>query len=90
MLVRADPPRHPGRAAAYREIARVTRPDGPVLVAFHTADADHPPGTAKTVTEWWDQPVELTFRFLDPAAETALAAAAGLKLVARLDRQPGE
>ena len=78
----------PGRAAVYAEMARVTRPDGPVLVAFHTSDADHEPGTAKSVTEWWDHPVELTFRFLDPAAETALAAAAGLKLVARLDRQP--
>lgn len=69
-------------------MARVTRPDGPVLVALHTSDADHPPGTAKTVTEWWGQPVELTFRFLVPAAETALAAAPGLKLVAHLDRRP--
>jgi hypothetical protein len=47
-----------------------------------------PPGAEKTVTSWWDQPVELTFRFLEPAAEIGALASAGFELVARLDRQP--
>ncbi|MHB8506578.1 MAG: class I SAM-dependent methyltransferase, partial [Acidimicrobiales bacterium] len=77
-----------GRAAAYREIARVTRPGAPILLAFHTSDFDTPAGGAKNLTRWWDQPVELTFRFLDPATETQAAGTAGLDLLARLDREP--
>ncbi len=84
-LIHLDPPQ---RAAAYREIARVTRPGGHALVAFHTSDADTPSGGAKELTEWWGHPVELTFRFLDPAEEQHAAHRAGLDLVARLDRQP--
>ena len=76
------------RASAYAEFARVLGPGGYVLVAFHTSDAELPPGAEKTVTSWWDQPVELTFRFLEPAAEIEALARAGLELVARLDRQP--
>jgi SAM-dependent methyltransferase len=80
----------PGRTAAYAEMARVLRPGGVALVAFHTSDAEYQPGGAKRVERWWGQPVELTFRYLDPAAEIDLARAAGLELSARLDRQPGE
>ncbi|MEO6700265.1 MAG: class I SAM-dependent methyltransferase [Jatrophihabitantaceae bacterium] len=76
------------RAAAYREFARVLVPAGPALIAFHTSDAGAPVGSQRTLTEWWDQPVELTFRFLDPDGEVALLADAGLQQVARLDRQP--
>jgi SAM-dependent methyltransferase len=79
-----------GRAAAYREIARVTRPGGHALIGFHTSDADTPPGGAKQLTEWWGRPVELTFRFLDPNQEADAARLAGLDLVARLDREPDE
>lgn len=78
----------PGRAAAYRELARITRSAGQVLVAFHTSDAETPAGGTKTLTEWWDQPVELTFRFLHPADEIQAARTAGLQLVARIDREP--
>ncbi len=76
------------RAAAYGEFARVLRQGGHALIAFHTSDADVAAGGAATVTEWWGCDVELTFRFLDPAAETRALAAAGLELVARLDRAP--
>ncbi|WP_165944355.1 class I SAM-dependent methyltransferase [Micromonospora sp. KC213] len=76
------------RAAAYAEFARVLRPGGHVLIAFHTSNANTKAGQAKTLTDWWHHPVELTFRFLDPAAETAALARAGLHLTAQLDRAP--
>ena len=76
------------RAAAYAEFARVLRSGGHALIAFHTSDDDVHTGESKTMTDWWGHPVDLTFRFLDPAAETATLARAGLELVARLDRAP--
>lgn len=76
------------RAAAYAEFARALRPGGHALIAFHTSDAEVAAGGAATVTEWWGYDVELTFRFLDPAAETRALAASGLEFVARLDRAP--
>jgi SAM-dependent methyltransferase len=76
------------RAAAYAEFARVLRPGGHGLIAFHVADAQFAAGTASHVTDWWDHPVELTFRFLDPDAERLALSTAGLDVVARLDRQP--
>jgi SAM-dependent methyltransferase len=84
-VIHLDAPR---RAAAYREFARVLRPGGHALVAFHTSDADVEAGQAKTLTDWWGRPVDLTFRFLDPVTETAAMAEAGLELAARVDRAP--
>lgn len=84
-LIHLDPAE---RAIAYRELARVLRPAGWALIAFHTADADARPGDTRHLVTWWDQPVDLTFRFLDPDAETTAAGYAGLRLTARLDRQP--
>lgn len=76
------------RAAAYAEFARVLRPGGHALVAFHVRDAETRAGQEKTLTRWWDNEVELTFRFLDPDAETRALAEAGLTVTARLDRAP--
>lgn len=76
------------RAAAYAEFARTLRPGGHALISFHTSDADTPTGGAKHLDAWWGHDVDLTFRYLDPAAETEAIAAAGLELVARLDRAP--
>jgi SAM-dependent methyltransferase len=84
-VIHLDAPR---RAAAYTEFARVLRPGGHALIAFHTSDADARTGQARTLTDWWGHPVELTFHFLDPVAETAALARAGLDLTARLDRAP--
>ncbi|MGS2614987.1 class I SAM-dependent methyltransferase [Micromonospora sp. LZ34] len=84
-VIHLDPDR---RAAAYAEFARVLRPGGSALIAFHTRDAETPPGQARTLTDWWGRPVQLTFRFLDPAAEVAALDRAGLTLTARLDRRP--
>jgi SAM-dependent methyltransferase len=76
------------RLAAYTEFARVLRPGGHALIAFHTSDADSAPGQARTMTDWWGHEVQLTFRFLDPVAETDALTRVGLRLVARLDRSP--
>ncbi|MER6784763.1 class I SAM-dependent methyltransferase [Streptomyces sp. NPDC000658] len=76
------------RAAAYAEFARVLRPGAPVLVAFHTSDPDLRAGQAAHLDRWWGHRVDLTFRYLDPAAETAALTRAGLALTARLDREP--
>lgn len=76
------------RAAAYAEFARVLRPGGQACIAFHTRDADTATGHARVLREWWDAEVALTFRFLDPDAETRALAAAGLRVTARLERSP--
>lgn len=76
------------RAAAYAEFARVLRPGGHALVSFHTDDDEVPTGGARRLTDWWGHEVDLTFRFLDPGAEAAALAGAGLPVVARLDRAP--
>lgn len=77
------------RAAAYASFRRVLRPGGIGLIAFHTREADIPEGGEATVSSWWDEPVALTFRFLDPSAESQALVAAGFELMARLDRTPG-
>jgi SAM-dependent methyltransferase len=84
-VIHLDAPR---RAAAYAEFFRVLRPGGHALIAFHTSDADIRAGQARTLTEWWGHGVDLTFHFLDPLAETAALARAGLQVTARLDRAP--
>jgi len=76
------------RSSAYQEFARVLRPGGPALVAFHVFDEDTSVGDTKTVTRWWDHDVRVTFRFLDPASELDVLARVGLEFVARLDRAP--
>lgn len=76
------------RARAYGEFARVLQPGGHALVAFHVSDADVPTDGVKHLDDWWGERVDLTFRYLDPDAETAALAAAGLSLTARLDRGP--
>lgn len=77
------------RAAAYAEFARVLQPGGSALVAFHTSDAEVAMGEELVLTSWWDEPVRLTFRYLDPAAEAAALTAAGFTVTARVDRAPG-
>jgi tRNA-Thr(GGU) m(6)t(6)A37 methyltransferase TsaA len=76
------------RAAAYREMRRVLRPGGHALLSFHVSDADTVAGDAKRLSEWWGQPVELTFRFLDVGQERGLLADAGMLVVAQFERDP--
>lgn len=80
------------RGRAYAEAARVVRAGGPYLVSFHvsgtSAVGEHEAGDAAVMTTWWDEPVELTFHFLDPDAEAAALERTGWRVVARLDRAP--
>jgi len=76
------------RSAAWTELARVIRPGGWLLVAFHIETADRPPGSTGHVAEWWGHAVDLDFHFLDPAQATTELAAAGWTVMARTDREP--
>ncbi|NUR73937.1 MAG: methyltransferase domain-containing protein [Hamadaea sp.] len=76
------------RAAAYAEFARVLQPGGLAIIAFHVEDDGTRMGGHKTVTTWWEHEVELTFHYLDPAAETVALTAAGFEPVGRFDRAP--
>jgi SAM-dependent methyltransferase len=76
------------RAHAYAEFARVLRPGGHALVAFHVSDPDHSPGGTVVRSEWWGEDVDLVFRFLAPDEERDAMERAGLALTARLDRSP--
>ncbi len=80
----------PARERAYAEFARVLRQGGHALLAFHTADAHTGSGCSRDLDELMGETVDLTFRFLDPDEEMRLLRAAGLVLVARLDRAPHE
>jgi tRNA-Thr(GGU) m(6)t(6)A37 methyltransferase TsaA len=76
------------RAEAYREFARVLRAGGHALIAFHTGDEEMATGETKELREWWNSPVDLRFRFLDPSEEAEAIRHAGFEVVARLDRSP--
>jgi len=77
-----------GRAHAYAEFARVLRPGGHALVAFHVSDPEHGPGETVERSEWWGEHVDLVFRFLSPDEEADALARAGLPVTARVDRSP--
>lgn len=80
------------RVTAYKELARVIRSGGWLLVGFHVSDAEHTAGQAKHLTEWWEQRVDIDTHFLDPDEVAADLTAAGFTITARLVRepQPGE
>ena len=93
-----------GRPAAYESLALAVADDGVNLGFLASLPAgkrqpnllfaaaryllDARPGDNRHLASWWDQPIDLTFRFLDPDAEISAAGYAGLRLAARLDRQP--
>jgi SAM-dependent methyltransferase len=78
------------RAGAYRELARVIRPSGWLLVAFHVTG---PPGGAAMgelmhTEEFLGEPVSLDLYFLDPAEVAGGLRQAGFEVMARTDRRP--
>jgi SAM-dependent methyltransferase len=76
------------RADAWRELARVIRPGGWLLVAFHVDSAEHEVGDVNHVSEWFGHVVDLDGFFLDPTSITSEIERAGFSVIARLERAP--
>jgi SAM-dependent methyltransferase len=69
-------------AAAFREVRRVLRPAGALLVAFHVGDGEVRPG------ELWGIPVTLDWRFFPTGEVVRAVEAAGLAVVEVVEREP--
>lgn len=66
------------------ELARVIAAGGPLLVAFHTGPE------LRHLDEWWGEPVDLAFRFLEPGPVAAALEGAGFAIEATVQRAPYE
>lgn len=69
-------------ATAFSEMARVLDPGCPVALAFHIGDE------VVHRDQWWDMPVVLDFRFLEPASVNQLLGKAGFEIDSALEREP--
>lgn len=69
-------------APTFREWWRALRPAGLVLVGFHCGDS------VTHLDTWWEQPVDLDFRFLQPGAVAGALRQAGFGVEATLSRAP--
>jgi SAM-dependent methyltransferase len=67
---------------ALRELKRVLKPDGVLLVTFHIGDE------VTHMDEWWDKPVNLDFNFYQPEEMEAWLKEAGFALEETLVREP--
>jgi SAM-dependent methyltransferase len=67
---------------ALREMRRVLKPGGVLLVTFHIGEE------IKHLDEWWEKPVNLNFAFYLPDQMEAWLKEAGLDLVETLVREP--
>lgn len=76
------------RAAAFRELARVLRADGPLLVSFHVGSAEVAAGEVTHLTTWFGEAVDVDVHFLDPAEVGADLVAAGFRVEATVLREP--
>jgi len=65
---------------AFKEMHRVLRPSGRLLVAFHAGDGE------LHRDEWWGHQVDVTFRFLDPDDVIESMKETGFVVEARLER----
>lgn len=70
------------RSSVYEEFARVLRPGGLVLAAFHAGQE------VRHLDSWLDRPVSLDFFALRPEEVAAGLAAAGFVVEATLTRGP--
>ncbi|MFI6642154.1 class I SAM-dependent methyltransferase [Streptomyces sp. NPDC050504] len=68
--------------AAFAEARRVLRPGGRLLVAFHAGNE------VRHLSEWWGHRVDVDFRFHGTGSVVDALRAAGLGVVARLERGP--
>jgi ubiquinone/menaquinone biosynthesis C-methylase UbiE len=76
------------RPRAWREFARVVRPGGWLLAAFHVDSPDFAAGEVNHLTTWFGQAVELDGYFLEPASVVRDVEAAGFTVCATLIRSP--
>jgi SAM-dependent methyltransferase len=76
------------RARAYREMARVIRPGGSLLISVHTSAIDFPPGSIRRLEEWWGHTVALDGHFIDADEVIAGLHDAGFTIDASLERGP--
>jgi ubiquinone/menaquinone biosynthesis C-methylase UbiE len=76
------------RPRAYREMFRVIRPGGWLLLAFHSSPAEGLTGEIMHVEEWWGAEVDLDFYYLDATEVVDGIEAAGFTVTARTDRSP--
>lgn len=76
------------RAQAFRELARVLRPGGWLLVAFHVDSAGFAAGEVNGMTTFLGRRVQLAGYFLDPRDVLTPLRAAGLTPTATLERAP--
>lgn len=76
------------RLSACREFARVIRPGGWLLVAFHVDSADFSAGQVNHLTAWFGERVQLDGYFLDPDEVVADVQSAGFAMMAEVQRQP--
>ncbi len=67
---------------ALRELKRVLKPGGWLLVTFHIGDE------AVHLDEWWGKPVSLDFNFIQPAAMDASMLEAGFSGIEIIVRDP--
>ncbi len=76
------------RKKAFAGLARVAKPNAPLLLSFHVSDAEHAMGSSIHLETWFETPVDLTGYFLDPEMVGAELEAAGFAIRVRLVRDP--
>jgi SAM-dependent methyltransferase len=67
---------------ALREMRRVLKPGGMLLITFHIGDE------VKHIQEWWERKVDLDFAYFQPAEMEAWLEQAGFELEETLVREP--
>lgn len=69
-------------AAALREVNRVTRSGGPLLLAFHIGDE------TLRMEEWWGEQVNVEFNFYHPAEVESYLEQSGFAVEEVIEREP--
>ena len=69
-------------AQAFAEIYRVLDPGCPVALAFHIGD------DVEHLDTWWDMPVVIDFRYLDPGHVQRLLQRANFEIESAVEREP--
>jgi len=78
----------PERRAAFRELARVLRDGGRLLVSFHVEGPGVPSGGTTRLTTWFGAEVDVEVHFLEPHAVRDDLTAAGFRVESTVLREP--